>query len=351
MAVTRIGVVGYGTGGRHFHTPFIEAADGVELAGIVTRAPQRVEAAKRDWPGIPVFESLADLAASGVDCVSLTTPPQTRRGLVLEALDLGVHVVADKPFAPSAEIGVELARRAERAGLLLSVFHNRRWDADIRTLASILRAGELGELWRVHSRMDQDSFSTLERGPAGGLLRDLGSHVIDQLLWLLGPVDTVAAHLDHVESAEGITDCSFTLTLVLHSGVICHAEASKLNHIDARELRVYGASGSYHVHSYDVQAQAIFAGRRPTDDPEHWGYDDAANWGILRTGAGSRRVPSEQGRYQDFYTEFGLAVRGEGAQPVPAFEAIATLRVLDAARTSALRGGRPVAVVGDAEAS
>ena len=140
----RIGVVGYGTGGQNFHTPFIEAADGVELVGVVARSPERKAAVARDWPEVPIYESLTDLLSAGVDAVTITTPPATRRDLVLEAVAAGVHVIADKPFAPTAAAARELHSAAEDAGVLLSVYHNRRWDADIRTLQKIIEAGHSG---------------------------------------------------------------------------------------------------------------------------------------------------------------------------------------------------------------
>jgi predicted dehydrogenase len=331
----RLGVVGYGTGGQHFHTPFVAAAEGVTLVGVVTRSPTRRRAVAADWPGVPTYDSLGDLLAAGVDAVSISTPPSTRRDLVLEAIAAGVHVIADKPFAPSARAAEELQRAAVEAGVMLSVFHNRRWDADVRTLAGVVADGALGRLWRVHSRFDLDDPATLEAGPDGGLLRDIGSHLVDQMLWLLGPVRSVNAHLDRVELAEGPTDAGFTIDLLHRSGVRSFVESTKINHLAARELRAYGAAGSYRAMGTDVQAQAIFDGRRPTDDPAGWGYDAKQNWGVVATSAGEREVPSAQGRYQDFYTQFAEAARGAAEQPVPASEGIATLTVLDAARVSA----------------
>jgi predicted dehydrogenase len=333
----RLGIVGYGTGGRHFHAPFVAAAAGITLVGVVTRSEERRAAVGADWPGVPTYDSLGELLAAGVDAVTITTPPATRRELVLEAVAAGVHVVADKPFAPSAHAAGELERAADEAGVMLSVFHNRRWDADIRTLAHVVASGTLGTLWRVHSRFDLDDPATLEPGPSGGLLRDIGSHVVDQMVWLLGPVRTVDAHLDWVDLPEGRTDAGFVIDLVHVSGVRSLVESSKLNHLAVRELRAYGAEGSYRAVGTDVQAQAIFAGRRPTDDPEGWGYDTEDHWGVLATSAGERRVPSEQGRYQDFYTQLAAAARGDADQPVPAREGIRTLAVLDAARLSAER--------------
>lgn len=330
--------MGYGVGGRCFHTPFIEAAEGIELAGVVTRSPQRRSRARQDWPGVPVFDSLATMLASGVEAVTLTTPPATRRELVLQAVAAGVHVIADKPFAPNAEVGRELAAAAESAGVVLTVFHNRRWDTDIRTLSAVLESGRVGDLWRVHSRFDLDEPASLEAGPGGGLLRDLGSHLVDQMVWLLGDVRSVNAHLDWVDLPAGRTDAGFCLELEHGSGVRSQVESSKLNHLAARELRAYGSQGSYRVRSTDVQAQAIFAGRRPVEEPGEWGYEEPTHWGLLATAGGETRVPSEQGRYHDLYTAFARAVRGAGPVPVPARDAIRTLAVLDAARISAANG-------------
>ena len=176
----RLGLVGYGTGGRHFHAPFIEAAEGVEIAGVVARAPGTVAAARADLPGVTIYPTLTAMLAAGVDAVTVTTPPQTRRDLVLEAVNAGVHVIADKPFAPTAEVGRELDRAAKAKGVILGAFHNRRWDTDMRTLRSVLESGRLGRLWRLHSRFDLDEPHTLDAGPGGGLLPDLGSHMVDQ---------------------------------------------------------------------------------------------------------------------------------------------------------------------------
>ena len=169
----RIGVVGYGTGGKHFHSPFIAATKGCTLAGIVARAPQTIASARADWPDTPIYASLSEMiAADTCDAVTITTPPQTRRELVLEAIRAGLHVVADKPFAPHAAGARELDEAARAKGVTLGVFQNRRFDADMQTLAKVIRDGRLGKLWRIHNRMDFDDPATLEAGPTGGLLRD-----------------------------------------------------------------------------------------------------------------------------------------------------------------------------------
>lgn len=336
----RIGCVGYGTGGRHFHTPFIDAAEGCALTGIVARAEQTVARAKADWPDVPVFPSLTAMIEAGVcDAVTITTPPQTRQDLVLEAIDAGLHVIADKPFAPTKDAALDLDRAAIRAGIVLGVYQNRRFDSDLRTLATLLDSGRLGEVWRIHSRMDFDDPATLEAGPNGGLLRDLGSHLVDQMIHLLGPAMSVDCQLDHLDLPEGSTDASFTMTLRHQGGAHSHINASKCNNLNLRELRAYGAKGSFTSHATDVQAQQLFAGKRPADAPESWGYEPETSWPILRVGHGDEKLPAEQGRYHDYYAAFARAVKHGTAPPVSAGQAACTIAVLDAARLSAEIGG------------
>lgn len=335
----RIGVVGYGTGGKNFHVPFIQAARGVELVGVVARAPETIARVRDDLPDIPVYPSLKSMIErGGVDAVTITTPPHTRRDLVLEAIEAGVHVIADKPFGPSAEGGRELDRAARLRGVVLGAFHNRRWDADVVTLKKVLGSQKLGKIWRIHSRMEQDDPGTIEAGPTGGLLRDLGSHMVDQMLWLLGPAIGVSAQLDMVTMEQGETDAGFVMTILHASGAHSHLSASKMNRLAVKEYRAYGELGSFVSSGSDVQASAIFAGRRPTDNPLDWGYEPEELWGTLRTGDGEVRIPSEQGRYHDYYEAFAHAVATNGAPPVTAAEAIETLAVLDAARVSAQEG-------------
>lgn len=334
----KIGLVGYGTGGQNFHAPYICAAEGVELAGIVARAPATIARVKADFPDVPVYPSLTDLLAAGVDIVTITTPPETRRALVLEAIDAGVAVIADKPFAPDAKTGRELAAAARAKGVVLGVYHNRRFDADILTLQQVIEQQRVGALWRLHNRMDLDDPLTLEGGETGGLLRDMGSHLVDQAVWLLGPVKSVFAQTDIVQRPEGPTDASFVITLNHTSGVHSHISSSKLNHLASRELRIYGDKGSYISQGTDVQAQAIFAGKKPTDDLAGWGFEAEDRWGILRTAAGEERVPSAQGRYHAYYEAFVAAVRDGTPPPVTTEQAIRTLEVLDAALLSAREG-------------
>jgi predicted dehydrogenase len=333
----RIGLVGYGQGGRLFHTPYLLASTETEIVGVVARAEKTRTAVADDLPGVPTFDSIGALIEAGVDAVVVSTPPGTRYELVREALERGVHVVADKPLAPSSAVGAELAELAEKNDLVLNVFHNRRFDTDIVTARAVIASGELGELQRLDLRCDQDDPATLEAGPQGGLLRDLGSHVVDQALYLLGPAQAVTAHLDLTTLPEGETDAAFVITIDHVSGAHSHVSATKVHGLFSRELRVLGTAGSYRSDFTDVQFDAIVAGRRPAGDREHWGYEAEERWGELAVGEEHRRVPSERGDYTRFYDLFAAAVQAGdvGGGPAPVREGVEVLRVLDAARQSA----------------
>jgi len=331
----KVGLIGYGVGGRQFHAPYLRASEGCELVGIVTSSLDRARLAAEENPGARVFARYDELVAAGVDAVVVSTPPHTRRQLVLDAFGDGLHVMADKPFAPSAEVGRELADAADRAGVLLNVYHNRRYDTDIVTARSVAASGALGELRRLELRCDQDDPGIVQTGPDGGLLRDLGSHVVDQALLLLGPARAVTAWLHITQTPDGPVDTGFVLTIAHHSGAHSHISSTKLARLTSRELRLIGTDGSYRSDYSDVQYEAILAGTEPAAGRDRWGFETPDRWGTLATADGEKIVPSLQGDYTRLYDEFSAAVSSGGPGPVPAAQAVAVLEVLDAARRSA----------------
>lgn len=332
----RIGLVGYGMGGRWFHAPYIRASDKCELVGVVARSARSRVAVWEDDPDLPTVDSLTELIALGVDAVVISTPPHTRRALVLEAIGAGVAVVADKPFAPGACGGRELVRAAREAGVLLNVFHNRRQDTDIVTALKVRT--RLGRLHGLDLRFDLDEPDTLDTGPQGGLLRDLGSHVVDQALQLMGPARAVTAQLGYVDGSHGPTDVRFRIYIEHESGALSNLSASKIDRLQSREIRLYGEYGTYISDYSDVQTARVLYGEMPIDARSSWGYESPGSWGVLRTPAGEETIASEQGDYTRFYDAFAEAVVSGGPGPVPGEEAVAVLRVLDAAIISAEEG-------------
>jgi predicted dehydrogenase len=328
---TRIGLAGYGFGGRIFHAPLIAAAPGVELAGVVTRSVERRAELERDHPGTPAFDSLADLAAAGVDAVAISTPADTHVPLMLEAIGLGLAVVSDKPFALDAAQAREAVEAAEAAGVLLSVYQNRRWDSDLLTVRRLLDEGTLGEVTLFDSAFER--FSPGEPVPAAGagILRDFGAHLVDQALLLFGPVARV-----HGELGEGELEDRFFAVLEHRGGMTSHLSGDWVQGAPAPRFRVRGSQAAYVVWGMDGQEPALIAGRSPAT--EEWFHEPEERWGRLFRGEESEPVPSERGRWDTFYPAFAAALRGEGPVPVDPRDAVASLTVIDAIRQSAAQG-------------
>jgi predicted dehydrogenase len=318
MATTRIGLAGYGFGGRYFHAPLIASARGVELAGVVTRSPQRREQVEREHPGTPVFDDLAALAAAGVEAVAISTPVETHIPLALEAIDLGLAVVVDKPFAMDAAQARGAVEAAAAKGVALSVYQNRRWDSDLLTVRRLLDDGALGDVTLFESAFERFADEPVPAA-GGGILRDFGSHLIDQALLLFGPVRRIQADMTGDER--------FFAILEHEGGMTSHLSGDWRQGAPGPRFRVRGSEGSYVVYGMDGQEEALIAGASPAD--EGWGAEPPERWGRLRRGEADEPVPSERGRWDTYYPAFAAAVRGEGPVPVDPNDAVASLTVID----------------------
>jgi len=337
----RVGLVGYGVGGAAFHAPFVATTPGLELSAIVTRDPARQQQAARDHPDARVVAEVERLwePSAGIDVVVISTPNRTHVPLALSAIEAGLHVVVDKPLATSVTEGRDVVSAAQRRGVVLSVFQNRRWDGDFQTIGRLLAERALGTPLRFESRFERwrptPTGSWRERGApeeAGGLLFDLGSHLIDQALVLFGRASEVYAELDRRRfGVEADDDVFVALTHV--SGMRSHLHMSAVAGQPAARFRVLGTTASFTKWGLDVQEAALRAGARP-GTPE-WGVEPAEQWGTLGTETEVRRIPTERGDYGAFYAGLVRAVRSDAPPPVDPASAIAMLEVIEAARASA----------------
>ena len=233
----RTAVVGYGLAGSVFHAPLVAATDGLALTAVVTGNPERAAAARRRYLDVRVEESVEALLArpGQVDLVVVASPNASHVPVALAAIRAGLHVVVDKPLAPTVAAAGELRDAAAEEGVLVSVFHNRRWDGDALTVRDLLAGGELGTVHRFESRYERwrperkpDAWrESAAPGTAGGLLYDLGTHLIDQALWLFGPVSTVYAEAGSVRPGAEVDDDVF-VALGHVSGVRSHLWASSV---------------------------------------------------------------------------------------------------------------------------
>ena len=339
--IVRVALIGFGPGGAYFHAPLIAATPGLTLSVVVTSDAGRRAQAQRDYPGVDVVASAAALwdRSSEIDLVVIATPNRTHAALAQAAFANHIHAVVDKPFAVTAAEGRTMADAARAAGRLLIPYQNRRWDGDFLTVRALLAQGAFGTVHHFESRFDrwrpQATGSWRESGEpgvAGGLLYDLGSHLIDQALLHFGPAAAVYAELDR--RRPGVTAEDDVFVSLLHvTGVRSHLHASALAAQATPRFRVSGSAASLVKWGLDVQEAALKAGMKP--GAAAWGQEPPERWGILGTETASAPVPSLRGNYPAFYAGVVAAIRGDALPPVRVEEAIAMLDVIEAAQRSA----------------
>ena len=337
------GLIGFGLAGSAFHAPLIAATPGLRLAGIASSQKPAVAAA---WPDVPVFADPAALIADpSIELVVIATPNASHAPLARAALAAGRHVVIDKPFVADPEDGPALIAAAGAAGRVLSVFHNRRWDSDFRTVRSLVESGTLGAVMRCEMHWDRFRPAIKpgwreDPGMASGLLADLGPHLVDQALVLFGQPERVEADVI-AQRPEARVDDAFTVTL--HYGVRrVTLAASTLTLAPRPRFALHGTAGHFAIHGIDPQEAVLRAGGR-IDDPA-FGVQEAGLDGVLTLADGQRRtVPSERGDWRLYYAGMVAAIRDGAPPPVTPEDALAGLRLIDAARTSA-REGRTIAL-------
>ena len=333
MAELNVGLVGYGYVGKTFHAPLIASTPGMKLAGIVSSRPDDVAA---DWPGTTVHPTLESLLASQPDLVVIATPNDLHEPQARAALEARCAVVVDKPFTLTTLEAEGLKALADEKGLLLSVFHNRRWDGEFLTVKDLIARGALGTIRRFESHIDRYRPQVRDRwrenaGPGAGLWFDLGPHLVDQALQLFGWPRGITADLAILRPGGQSTDYAHVVLRYPDHRVILHADVTT----PAADLRmsVHGDKASWVKDGIDVQEEQLKAGMTP--GAPGWGVDPRP--GRLTDGATGQTVQTadragDQGAY---YAAVGAALRGEGANPVTAAEAIQVMRVIEAGLVSA----------------
>ena len=339
----RTAVVGYGLSGSVFHTPFIAADSRYSLDVIATSDAGRQTAAVERYPGLKtVADGDAVLALAGdLDLVVLGTPPATHYPLAKAALEAGLDVVVDKPFAVRSAEGQELITLAERLGRVLTVFQNRRWDGDFLTVRKLLASEALGSVTRFESSFERWSPDISKAWKAqataadgGGVLFDLGTHLIDQALLLFGPATVTHAELQARRPHEKVDDDVF-LVLTHDSGVTSHLSMNMVCAQQGPRFRILGSTGAFTKHGIDPQEPYIVAGGSPLD--AQFGVE-APEWaGVLGRDGHLDPLPTERGAYPEFYRILADKLLDGGATsplPVPVDPAgpVEVLKLIEKAR-------------------
>lgn len=342
----RTAVAGFGLSGSVFHAPFIASNPAYELAVISTSDESRQAKAKDRYPQATIVSTPEDILALAdqLDLIVLGTPPATHFPLAKAALEAGLDVVVDKPFTVRSAEGEELIRLAAKLGRVLTVYQNRRWDGDSLTVRKLLDAGTLGTVTRFEVGMERwapeiakawKASATEEDG--GGVLFDLGTHVLDLCLQFFGPATVTYAEIQARRPQESVDDDVF-LALRHQSGVVSHVTINLTSHLHGPRFRVLGTEGGFVKFGTDPQEPYVLGGGLPTD--ARYGVEPAENHGTLELNGQRIQVPTERGAYPEFYRILAEKLDDGGTAsalplPVDPDGSVAVLKLIEQARTLA----------------
>lgn len=334
----RVGLIGFGLAGRVFHGPLLAADRRFEVAAIVTSNPDRQADARRRHPGASVWSMVRTLwkHAHELDLVVIASPPATHVPLARAAIEAGIAVVVDKPMCAAAADAADLVDGAAAAGVPLTTFQNRRWDSDFLTLSRIAGAGALGEVRAFESRFErlkplganaEKAWRALPPDEAGGVVYDLGSHLVDQAIQLMGPVTDVYAEIVSLAGTAAPDDGYLELTHA--GGARSKLWTSLVAPKPGPRFRVMGSEGTFVSWGLDVQESQLASGMRP-DDPDY-GLVPQHQWPVVGVGAAIAPLEPERGDYPAFYAGVVDALTSGAAMPVDPRDSVEVVRIIEEA--------------------
>jgi len=338
-SIIRTGIIGYGLSGRVFHAPFIDVVEGYELTKISTSKPENVKLIEERYPVTAVVPNGKGIIEDPeIDLVIVTSPNTEHFRWAREALIAGKHVVVEKPFTVNVAEADELIEIAQRQGKILTVYHNRRFTSDTKTVRKILESGILGEIVDYESHFDRYRPNPRPGGawredplPGSGIFYDLGSHLIDQALWFFGMPLAVTADIDS-QRPWAKADDHFDVRLhypsfiaTLKSGMLCK--------IPGPTYLIHGRNGSFVKYGLDVQEATLDAGAVPQG--KDWGREPESIWGNIcvdyKEVKIEGKVESEQGDYRDYFINLRDAINGKAEIAVKPEEARNVIQIIQLA--------------------
>lgn len=346
METIKTGIASYGMSGQVFHAPFIYTHPHFQLCIIVERSKTL---SKERYPDVTIARSLTEmLEDKDIELAIINTPDSTHYEYAKMALEAGKHVIVEKPFTTTTAQAEELIALAKSKKLMLSVYQNRRWDADFLTIKDIINKELLGQLVEFESTFSRyrnfikpDTWK--ETGSAGGgMTYNLGSHLIDQAVQLFGMPEAVYANIATLRTG-GHVDDYFQINLLRpqHNPELrVTLKASYLMREPEPRFVLHGTLGSYVKHGFDVQEDALASGKMP--DAPRWGEEDEQNWGLLNTEANGEplygKYPSLPGNYNAFYENVYEHLRLGKSLTTDAGDVSDVIRIIEAAYRSAANG-------------
>jgi len=334
-----VGLIGFGLAGRAFHAPVIRAVPGLRLTAILQRTGN--EAAEK-YPDVRIVRSLEELLAmKEIRVIVIATPNDTHYSLAQRCLEAGRDVVVDKPFTVTLEEAKSLVQMARKAGRLLTVYQNRRYDGDFQAICQLVADGVLGRMVRFETSYDRyrpklrpGAWRELSR-PGAGILFDIGPHLIDNALLLFGLPEAVTADV-RAERDDAIADDAFDVMLHYPNNLRAVLRSSILAAAPRARFVLLGTMGSFVKQKVHPLESNLRFSKLPADGV--WGAEPEEEWGVLTVPAGdsfaSRRIPSVNSDYRDFYANLRDAIVGQATLAVTPEWALNVMRLLELARQS-----------------
>ena len=337
MISIKTGLIGYGMSGRVFHAPFIDMISGFELSVVSTANSETIQSIKKRYPNTKIVpDAKPILEDKDIDLVFILTPNQTHYELAKAALLAGKHVVVDKPFTVTTQEADELIELAKKQEKLLTVYQNRRWTADFKTVKKIIAGGKLGQIVEYAACYDRYAPAIRPKKwkennlPGSGVLYDLGAHLIDQALQLFGMPEEVTCNIQRQRKNTQIDD--YFLMTLQYRELVVSLHSGMLVRIPGPNFAIHGTNGSFIKYGLDVQEEDSDKGKTP--DMPNWGIEPQNQWGKLTCTIDglsvTATIESDPGNYSDFFINLRNAIRGTEALAVQPEEARNVICIIEA---------------------
>ena len=328
----------YGMSGKVFHGPLLKASGKFNIRAIYERTKSL---SKDDFPDAQIVRSYSDILENeSIELIVVNTPPEYHYNMTKQALEAGKHVVVEKPFVTYTQEGQELINLAEREGLILTVFHNRRWDSPFLAAKEIIDQKLLGRIVEYEANFDRFRTGLSAKAwketaaPGTGLLYDLGSHLIDQTCQLFGrPKQVFSKLLKQRDNSEVI---DYLEVQLIYGAVKATLKARMLVNAPTPVVAIYGDKGSYQNFTTDRQEEKLVIGELP--NTESWAEVPAEDWGKLYLVDESKLFPSPNGSWVTFYENVYQAIRNKKELIVKPQEALEVIENIDACYLSDREG-------------
>lgn len=328
----------FGMSGWVFHAPFLKINPGFNFYAVWERSKNL---AQEKYPGVKTYRNLEDMLADEVvELVIVNTPNYTHFEYAKKALEAGKHVVVEKPFTINVDEGTELIKLAKKQDKKLSVYQNRRYDSDYKTIKKVLDKNLIGDVVEAELHFDRFKKELSPKlhketpGPGSGSLYDLGSHLIDQALQLFGMPKMLFADITAFRPLSKVPD--YFEILFFYDDKRVRVKSSYVVREPLPGYVFHGLKGSFIKSKTDVQETLLQAGEIPGG--KDWGKEPESEMGLLHTEKNGDEIreyiQSEQGNYNDYYDSVYEAIRNNKPLDVTAEDGVNVIKIIEAAYKS-----------------